>query len=200
MRKSSLTLGIGCLILGMVSLGITGIASLSLAGDFHTMAANITVPTDAPVAIEVVAGASYLISREMAGPHVSVNRPLLALPPDLTITITDASTNDTLPTAPSSWQSAQRFFGLERERSSFRSFTTPASNTDHPRKSRILVDIRGTFEHDQVYAIGPAWTLFQKQHQIQLMIGWFSAIFLLLFGMGVCLYRLSRPIALMTED
>jgi hypothetical protein len=197
MRKASLSLGIGMVILGLISLFVTGLAALVLQGAFHNLAANITVPTQAPIAIEVEPGETYTIARELAGPHITINRPILIPPPDLTITITDAVTNQPIATTPDDWWLAQNFFGLKRERRSIATFVAP----DHrPEKTRVLVDIRGTFDHDQVYAVGPSAALYKKRYQIQLLIGVFASGFCILFGMGACIYRLSRPLSLDSDD
>ena len=118
MRKASLTLGIGLVILGLISLGITGLGAMILQGEFHNLAVNITVPTEATIAIEVEPDETYTIARELAGPHITLNRPILIPPPDLTITITDAATNQPITTNPDNWRVAQNFFGLKRERRS----------------------------------------------------------------------------------
>ena len=197
MRKASLTLGIGLVILGLISLGITGLGAMILQGEFHNLAVNITVPTEATIAIEVEPDETYTIARELAGPHITLNRPILIPPPDLTITITDAATNQPITTNPDNWRVAQKFFGLERERRSIATFSTP----DHrPEKTRVLVDIRGSFDHDQVYAVGPAPVDFNKRHGLELLIGVFASGLAILFGMGACIYRLSRPLSLEHED
>jgi len=197
MRKASLTVGIGMVILGLISLFITGLAALVLQGAFHNLAVNITVPTEAPITIEVEPGETYTIARELAGPHLTVNRPILIPPPDLTITITDAVSNQPIATTPDDWWMAQNFFGLKRERRSIASFVAP----DHgPETTRVLVDIRGTFDHDQVYAVGPSAAVYKKRYQVQLLIGVFASGFCILFGMGACIYRLSRPVSLDADD
>lgn len=197
MRKASLTVGIGMVILGLISLGITGLAGLVLQGAFHNLAANITAPTEAPIAIEVEPGETYAVSRELAGPHITVNRPILIPPPDLAITITDAVTNQPIATTPDDWWLAQNFFGLKRQRRSIATFVAP----DHrPETTRVFVDIRGSFDHDQVYAVGPTAALFKKRHRVQLLIGVFASAFCVLFGMGACIYRLSRPLSLDADD
>ena len=93
---------------------------------------------------------------------------------------------------------AQNFFGLKRERRSIASFVAP----DHaPETTRVLVDIRGSFDHDQVYAVGlTPQALFKKRHRVQLLIGVFASGFCILFGMGACIYRLSRPLSLDHDD
>ncbi len=183
MRYASLVIGILLVVLGLVLAAVIGIRTLVLTGNFLNQAVLITVPTEEPVIITTIPAEAFAIMREAAGPHITINRPLLDPPQDLTITITDSAGNPVEAT-PYEWWTAQQFFGLRRERFTMARFT--------PTTDPVRVSITGTFAHEQVYSIGPTWALFEQRHGLTIRIGFIIATLLVISGLVLCIIHIAR--------
>lgn len=178
-----LPVSITIVLVGAVVLLATGIAMLQLSGRFHADAQRMTVP-DA-IDLEVEPNATIIIQRELAGPHITANRPLEPLPSGVEITVTDAQTGTPIQTEPNTWWTRQRFFGLERHRRGIVAFTAPAHG-------RVRIDVRGDFIHDQVFAVAPSFQTFSNRYAVPLSASAGVGALLVVLGLAACVVRVGR--------
>ena len=174
---------IALVITGLLLLSATSMAFLQLSGRFHADAARVSVP--ASVELEVEPDAAILVMRELAGSHVTMNRPLADLPDDLAITVTDATTGEPIETEPSTWWSRQRVIGLERHRRGVVAFRAP----DH---GRVRIDVRGGFAHEQVFAVSPSFHTFSDRWVVPMTTAAGVGGLLVVVGLVGCVIRVAR--------
>ncbi|MCC5822442.1 MAG: hypothetical protein LAT64_06885 [Phycisphaerales bacterium] len=182
LKPPPLAVGIVLIIIGLIAAVVLSIAALQLVGDHHARAVNITVPDT--VTIELDPDIPHAIDRELAGPHITANRPLLDPPDDLEIRVFDADTGDPIETTPWNWWSSQQFFGLTRERQALARFDAPAHG-------RVRIEITGDFAHEQVFAVSPTYERYQKRYQTPLQILIAGAILIFLAGLACCIARIA---------
>lgn len=178
-----LPVSITIVAIGLLLLGATGIAGMALSGRFHARAQRLTVP-DA-FDFEVEPGATIVIMRELAGPHITANRPLEPLPDDLAIAVTDTRTAQPIAAQTYDWWTRQQFFGLERNRRGIVAFRAP----EH---GRVWIDVRGTFAHDQVLAIGPTFNTFADRYRTAFFVGAGLGGVLVVIGLSAGVLRVAR--------
>lgn len=138
-------------VIAIASIGIL----LELSGRFFNSGAGITVPDTVTLTLDP--NQRHAILRELAGAHITANRPLLDPPPDLAINITDARTGEPIPTQPSQWWYRQSIFGHTRHRTGLVQFTTP----DH---GQVTISVTGDFAHEQPYRITPTFDAFEQTY------------------------------------
>lgn len=170
--------------LGILLGGLTALAAAVLVGNFHASAALITVP--ARVEVPVRPDTETVVWRELDGTHITLNRPLLDLSADLTITVTDAVTGQPVPTRPHEWWTKHQLFGTGRERRAIAAFDAPASG-------RVFVDVQGSFPAEQTLSIGPSIAEFRAGGtQAILYTGAVASGVLILTGAALAIWRASR--------
>lgn len=174
---------VALIIMGVVALLATSIALLHLSGRFQADAHRLTVP-DA-VELEVEPDAAIIMLRELAGSHITVNRPLQDLPDDLAIVVTDATTGEPIETEPSTWWSRQSIIGLERHRRGIVAFRSPPHG-------RIRIDVRGGFAHEQVFAISPSFHTFSDRWVVPMSTAAGVGGLLVIVGLVGCVIRVAR--------
>lgn len=190
MRPPPLPVGIAIALLGLAVLAWFGIYTLVLIGRFHSSAVNVTVPDT--VEVQLPPNVVAIISREIEGPHVTINRPLIDRPADLELIVTDAETGEPIETTESGHWVRQNIFGLTRHRRGMRAFTTP----DH---GRVRLTVRGTFPHEQVFAVGPSQQHFQNQHGAVLGYGFIAGSVVALLGVACCILRVAQAPATLQD-
>ena len=175
--------------LALVFLGVllgtaTLLTSAVLVGNFHRQAALITAPGEVEVPVDP--DTETVLWRELDGTHITLNRPLLDLPPDLAVTVTDAATGEPVPTRPHDWRIKHEIFGAGRERRAIIAFDAPASG-------RVLVDVRGSFAHEQSLSVGPSIAVFKARgNQAIIYSGAAVATVLFLTGAALAMWRATR--------
>jgi len=174
---------IALIIVGVVVLLATGIALLVLSGRFQADAHRLTVPDT--VELEVEPDAAIIVLRELAGSHITVNRPLRDLPDDLAIVVTDAATGEPIETEPSTWWSRQSVIGLERHRRGIVAFRSP----DH---GRVQIDVRGTFPSEQVLAVSPSFHTFSDRWVVPMSAAAGIGALLVIGGLIASIIRVAR--------
>lgn len=114
------------------------------------MVSGTTFHVPSSVEIDLDNTREQAVWRELEGPHVSLNRPLLPPPDDLTITILDRRTGETIQQKELTWRVRQSLApGFTRNRKAVTAF-------DPPEHGEIRVTIEGDFEHEQVYRVSPS--------------------------------------------
>ena len=197
MRPPPLPVGIALAALGLCVALVTTIAAFVVQGRFHARASNVTVPASVELGVEP--GVRIGIAREMMGAHVTVNRPLLPLPTDLSITVTDLATGEAVAVEPFEWRVTQQVFNLSQERRTFAAFMAPPAPPDAP-DARVRLDVRGGFAHDQVYAVGPTPDLLNARYGWMFFAGTGLGGVLVLIGAACCVLRVSQPSAPVSLD
>lgn len=170
------------IIAGVVVLLATSIAFLQLSGRFQADAHRVTVPDAVELTVEP--DTPIFILRELAGSHVTANRPLVDLPDDLTIAVTDAATGEPIETEATNWWSRQRVIGLERHRRAIVAFRSP----DH---GRVRIDVRGGFVHDQIFAISPSFHTFTDRWVVPMSTASGVGGLLVVIGLIGCVIRVA---------
>lgn len=109
---------------------------------------GVTVP--ASIDLDVDPTREHAVWRELAGSHITENRPLLAPPEDLSVVLTNRRTGDPLETRELEWRVRQSLMpGFEKNRRALLAF-------DPPGHGEISVEVTGSFAHDQVYRVAPS--------------------------------------------
>jgi hypothetical protein len=191
LRAPPFRVGILLLAVGLIAGLSLGVAALSIVGNFHIRGQRITVPAE--VTLELDPAERIVVMRERAGPHVTVNNPLEDPPEDLAITVHDANDGATIPTEPNRWWMRQRLFGLERHRTGLVEFLTPAHG-------RVRVTVTGSFNHPQVYYVGPHVEAFQRTYATPLSIGAALAAILALAGVALIVWRAASLADIVSND
>ncbi|GAB5496344.1 MAG: hypothetical protein Phyf2KO_14240 [Phycisphaerales bacterium] len=114
------------------------------------MAAGHGVTVPASIEIDVDPTREQAVWRELAGPHITENRPLLDPPEDIIIIITDRRNAEPIETRQLDWKVRQKVMpGFERSRRAILAF-------DPPEHGEITIAVSGSFDHDQVYRVAPS--------------------------------------------
>ena len=144
-----------CLVaiaLGIVVLAGDAVATAAYFAAFVRDVRLVTVP--AAVDLDLPADApEQVVWREYQGQRQTANRPLLGVPDDLAVTVTDRRTGEAVETRDALWSQRLRIMDLGVARHAVRSFTPPPHG-------EISVEVTGGFDYEQVYAVGPtprAW-------------------------------------------
>lgn len=141
----------------LLCLGVLALSILLLVADFVAAAVAFSTLVRIPHTISVPDtidldlgqdAPTQILWREYHGPHITVNRPLLDVPEDLAVTITDRQTGETIEPNPAAGRQALRILDIGVARHALRNFTPPTHG-------QITIDVQGTFAHEQVYAVGP---------------------------------------------
>ncbi|RNC82355.1 MAG: hypothetical protein ED559_11415 [Phycisphaera sp.] len=116
----------------------------------NIMAAGHGVTVPASIDLNVDPTREHAVWRELAGPHITENRPLLDPPEDLLVVITNRRTGETIETRELVWMVRQSLMpGFEKSRRAILAF-------DPPEHGEISVEVSGSFAHDQVYRVAPS--------------------------------------------
>lgn len=185
MRLKKLTI----LALGMIALGLIALlaSGVGLWWTWNTiMAAGHGVTVPAAVDLDVDPANEQAVWRELAGPHITVNRPLLGPPDDLDISVIDRRTGEAIETRTLEWRVRQRVMpGFERSRRAVAAF-------DPPEHGEISLVVTGSFEHPQVYRVSPSVRAWAANVIPVIQIGAGAGLLLLLGGIGVLIAKALR--------
>ncbi len=152
------------------------------------MASGFGISVPATVALDLGEDAGeHAVWRELEGTHATVNRPVLDLPDDIAITITDRRTGDTIRlTDFGGWRVRQQIMpGFVRNRRGVVYF-------DPPEHGEIRVSIEGTFDYTQPYRVSPSIRLWAKVANPTGAAGLLIGALLMLAGIAIVIARLLR--------
>ncbi len=149
MRLSRNTLiAFGLILLGAIVCLGTVIGGLWTWTNFMASGVGITVPCTIDIDLDETRQ-DMVVWRELAGTHITSNRPLIETPTDQLIEITDRQTGEMIQTKPHQWSVQQTVMpGFERKRRAICLFTPPAHG-------QIALTVSGSFPHEQVYRVAP---------------------------------------------
>lgn len=142
-------IALGLILLGAaISVG-TAIGGWVTWSKFMASGVGITVPCSIDLDLGQDAE-DTVVWRELAGTHITTNRPLVEPPPDLVIEIIDRRTGKHIETEPHTWRVRQIVMpGFERSRRAICVFPPPSHG-------EITLNIEGSFQHEQVYRLSPS--------------------------------------------
>lgn len=149
-RRIPIPVCLAAILLAVLLLVLDAMAAAWYFAAFIREAQPITVPAT----VELDVGADrpdQILWREYHGSHITANRPLLPVPDDLALTITDRQSGQTIPTTPARYSQRLRILNIGAARQGIASFTPPAHG-------QITVSVAGGFAHEQVYSVGPTPT------------------------------------------
>jgi hypothetical protein len=151
---------------------------------FFNSGTHITVPAD-NITIQVEPDKTHSIYHRVTGTHVTTNNPLAQIPDDLSITITDAQTQQPIEHAPFAYRIYYNFYGLQTERQGIAQFTAPESGT-------IDLSVQG-IEDQAVFYVGPAYAVFMNEVMPRLTLWIIASLIALITSAGIIILRLIQP-------
>lgn len=186
MRASRLTLiAILLVFVGIVVMIVTGAGMWWSWSKFMAAGVGITVPDSVEIDL-VDAGAETVIWRELAGTHITTNRPEIEPPTDLIVEVIDRQTGEAIPTEKHNWYVRQRLMpGFERSRRAVCSFPTPAHG-------QIAVSVTGSFPHDQVFRVAPSIQEFAPVLMASFQFGIIGGFVVMLVGIAMLIASALR--------
>jgi hypothetical protein len=180
------------LVAGMLLLLGSGVGAITVTGGAMASAQALTAPTDEPVRLTVRPGTA-VVWQERAGTHVTLNRPLLDVPADLTIRVEDDS-GTPIPTRAYQWRVSQEVFGMKRERRAVAAF----ESTGQP--VRIAIASAG-MAYPQTYSVGPAVDRAWNRVAAYLAVMCFGGVALMCAGVfGLIRASASRDVGSLLHD
>jgi len=171
------------IVLGVAGLFATLIFMIVSYGHFLNEGTRVNLPADA-VALEVRPGVEHAVFHEVTGSHITVNRPLLDLPKDAAVTISDAATGAQIEHADVDMFTQVSFFGLRDRRRAFAQFDPPASG-------QVTLHVADVPE-GQVFYIGPTHRVYNKETLPKVQAAALSSLVLVLIGVTFVLVHLTR--------
>ena len=186
MRFSRTTLlALGLILLGVVVFLGTAVGGLWTWTNFMASGIGITVPCTVEIDLKET-GKDMVVWRELAGTHITSNRPLNDPPADLDIEIVDRQTNEPIETHPHQWRVQQTVMpGFERKRQAICLFTPPAHG-------QITLSVAGTFPHDQVYRVAPSIVKRAQSMLPVFQFGLIGGLLIFLVGVGMLVVKAVR--------
>ena len=186
MRLSRSTL----IALGLILLGAAVCLGTVIGGWWtwtHFMASGtaITVPCTIDLDLEQP-DQNMVLWRELAGSHITANRPLAEPPADQIIEIIDRESGQAIETKEHSWRVRQKVTpGFERDRRAVCVFTPPAHG-------KITLNVTGSFPHEQVYRVAPS--IAERANAIlpYWQVGLIGGLLIFLSGVGLLIYKAVR--------
>jgi hypothetical protein len=169
------------MVLGTVVLVGTGVALLGWWSAVLARVVSITVPTDGPVRVTLPRPGEMAVWRELAGPHVTVNNPVVEAPDDLQIVVTDAD-GSAVTVRPYRWYVEQNLLGLHRERRAVAAFDPPTREVEIELRTERLA-------RPQVYSIGPVHDRLWRRARVPAFAGLGLGVVLLIGGTAELLRR-----------
>ena len=147
-RRSTL-IALGLILIGAVVCLGTVIGGWWTWTNFMASGIGVTVPCTIVIDLDET-DQDMVIWRELAGTHITTNRPLIEPPQDQVIEVIDRQSGETIETRSHSWLVQQTVMpGFERKRRAICVFTPPVHG-------RITLKVSGSFPHDQVYRVAPS--------------------------------------------
>ncbi len=173
------------ILLGLLTIVGTYVGFVLVWNEGMNKGAGVTVPS----AVDIDLGADqpeHAVWRELMGPHVTINQPLLGVPDDLEVVVTDRRTGEALALEDGGLRTSQQILpGLVRDRRTIVYFTPPAHG-------EIRVDISGTFEYPQPYRVAPGMRELAVHAKRYMLIGPLAGGIAVLLGLGVFVARAVR--------
>jgi len=182
MRIKRLTIfALASIVLGIVVVVGSGGGMWWSWTQFMSAGYGITVPTT--ISLDVAPGDEMVVWRELAGTHITQNRPLLPPPDDLDITITDRQSGETIETMLHDWRVGQRIMpGFERNRRAIVAFVAPPHG-------EITVSVQGSFDHEQVYRVSPSVRKWAGSVFPMIQVGAGFGVVLILAGVAILITK-----------
>ena len=178
MRVSRLTLiAILLVLVGIGAMIATATGMWWSWSNFMASGVGITVPDSVEIDL-VDSGTETVVWRELAGTHITTNRPEIEPPTDLVIEVIDRQTGEAIPTERQDWYVRQRLMpGFDRSRRAICSFPTPAHG-------QITLTVTGSFPHDQVFRVAPSIQEFAPVLMASFQFGIIGGFLVMLLGIA----------------
>jgi hypothetical protein len=141
----------------------------------------VTAPAD--VRIELEPGAEYAVYHCLTGSHITLNRPLIALPETLSIDLIDPDAAQAIQMKTIDTVVSSSFFENEQQRRAIRTFIVPKSGV-------VDLSVKGV-QGDQVFAVGPMTTTFQSRSLPRYITELTISIIVILLGFALIIKRLA---------
>lgn len=186
MRLSRSTLiALGLILLGAVVCLGTIIGGWWTWTNFMASGTAITVPCTIDIDLDQT-DQNTVLWRELAGSHITANRPLVEPPSDQVIEIVDRESGQAIETTPHTWRVRQIIMpGFERDRRAICVFAPPAHG-------KITLRVAGSFAHEQVYRVAPS--IAERANAIfpYWQVGLIGGLLIFLSGVGLLIYKAVR--------